>query len=142
MFTKKRKAPLARQLKVKSNRTGDDILVVSEAPFDVVACAFDIKDNLAAHRHDVDAAAHACAAAMHDVEEADETVDIKDKVRQLTYMYRVLADKYTELVKYTVQLEAATELAITSRHQHAMEVARGDTESSSADALMSSVHRR
>ncbi len=140
MFTKKRKTPLARQL--KPSKANNDLLVVSEAPFDILACATDIKDNLAAHRHDVETSAQACAAAARDVDEAEDGPDLKDKVRQLSYMYRILSDKYTELAKYTAQLEAATELAITSRHQYAMEIARGDTESNSTDALMSSVHRR
>lgn len=99
----------------------------------------DIKTNLVSHRRALESNAQACATAISDM---SEHTDDKDKLRQLEYMYRVLNDKYNELLQYTVRLEAATELAITSRHQYALEIARGDVESASPAALMSSVHRR
>lgn len=132
----KRRAPLARQLKVrpKKESTIDD-------GFDVVECAMDIRRATANHRRDVDESAQACAAAATSAVEDEQGRDLRDKLTQLGQMLRILSTKYDELLAYTVKLEAATELAITSRHQYAMQIAAGDTESASDKALMSSVHR-
>lgn len=133
---KKRKAPLARQLKIKSQAAS-----AAGPPFDVVECAMDIRANAVAHRREVSNATQACTAAIRDMEEVQEGPELKDKLRQLSGLFRVLSDKYSELLQHTVRIEAAVELAVSSRHQYAMEIARGDVESASASALMSSDHR-
>ena len=112
---KKRKTTLARQLKVK--RQEDSFDTFQDSSFDVVACAADIKTNMSNHRRALESNLQACTAALDDMESIDDHADVRDKIRQLEYMYRVLNEKYNELLQYTVRLEAATELAITSRHR-------------------------
>lgn len=113
----------------------------TQPPFDVKEMALNVSARTKTHREEVESAAHACFDALRDANEVEEGPDMKDKLRQLTYMYKILAEKYTNLLEHTVRLEAAVELAITSRHQYAMEVIRGDVESASEDALLSSEHR-
>lgn len=137
---KKSRASFARQIKVKSKRANIDAEDEADFTFDIVECAMDIKHNTTAHRHDVDATLRACEAALEETE-SDEG-DAREKLARLAPMYRALASRFNELLRYTVRLETATELAVTSRHQYAMQIAAGDTESASDVALMSSVHRR
>lgn len=136
---KKRRTTLARQLKIKKTRQA--AASESYSPFDVVDCATNIEANVRAHRREVAEGKQACATAIRDMDSVEEGPDLKDKLRQLAGMFRTLNEKYAELLQYTVKLEGAVELAINSRHQYALEIARGDVESASESALMSSVHR-
>lgn len=116
--------------------------------FDIIEAATNIEQSMASHRRVVDAASKACTAAGQDLEEVEVSSMTSEKLAQYKHMFDGLAKQYETLLKYTVNLEAATKLAITSHYQHAMQVAMGDPESASDGrdashtmALMSSVHR-
>lgn len=120
--------------------------VCEDEGFDIIDAATNIDQSMAVHRREVDSAAKACTTARQDLEELEDATT--EKLNQYKHMFDALSKQYEALLKYTVNLEAATKLAITSHYQHAMQVAMGDPESASdgrdashSMALMSSVHR-
>jgi uncharacterized protein (DUF2252 family) len=147
---KKRRSTLARQLKTTKNHetTHDDHETES---IQVISRAKNIKRALADQVRSVDSSRQACLSAKRDLEDINDSQDlteIKEKITQLSHLYRALTEKYEALFKYTIDLKASTELSIICHYQHAMTVAMGDTESASdgrdpsySAALMSSVHR-
>ena len=146
MATRKRSSPLERQLKSRGRQEVVD--VGADDGFDIIDAATNIEQSMATHRHEIDSASKACVAACQDLEELDGTTATSEKLAQYKHMFDGLAKQYETLLRYTVNLEAATKLAITSHYQHAMQVAMGDPESASdgrdashSTALMSSVHR-
>lgn len=147
---KKRRQSLARQLKVKSVQECEEDH--DAHGMEIIRRASNIRRTVSDHRRVVESSSQACEAAKRDIEAisgAGRDQEVNDKIVQLNHLYKTLAEKYEALLKYSVELEASVELAITSRYQHAMLVAMGDTESASdgrdasySAALISSVHRR
>lgn len=147
---KKRRQSLARQLKVKSVQEHEEDH--DACGLEVIKRASNIKRVTADHRRAVVSSSQACEAAKRDIDaitDSGRDQEINEKIAQLSHLYKTLAEKFEALVKYSVELEASVELAVSSRYQHAMTVAMGDTESASdgrdpsyAAALISSVHRR
>lgn len=145
---KKQGRSLARQFKKKRAQTGDD--GVDKRGTDIIKLASNARNATADYHRDVESSREACHAAKRDLE-AISTRDPEtlEKIAQLSHLYKALSEKYEALLKFAVELKAATELATTCRYQHAMTVAMGDTESASdgrdpayTAALTSSVHRR
>ena len=116
---------------------------------DLVDCATNISQNTADHRRVVKRNLETCAQIKRDLKEVTAEGDIDEirmKIVQLKQLLQSIEQQYQPLLDNALKLEAAVSLYKTSVHQHALDVARGDTESASLEydglALMSSVHRR
>lgn len=116
---------------------------------DLVECATNISQNTSDHRRVIQRNVETCSQIkreLRDVTSSGDLEEIRTKMAQLKQLLQSIEQQLQPLQDHALMLEAAVNLYKTSVHQHALDTARGDTESASLDydelALMSSVHRR